>query len=281
MHNGHRPDAEGDNMSSNHTPSTEVKPAQRFAMQVERLANDFLAQIVDEEQVKKAVGRLALAIRKAGVTNDAIYQCDPASVAQAVAMSALTGLMPGGVKPEVYLIPRKGRLEWQISVRGLQALATRYGWESIVAKPVHAEDEYRVFQGSEERIEHVPCGKWPTGMTDIRGMYVRGKSRTGSVVCVDVPIGVIEARRKAAQNDSVWRSWPIEMAQKTAIAWAISRGYFGSLESSPEMQHMAEYDQSSHRESAPAKQHARAMAVEYSADVPDTVAAALDVEVEE
>ena len=131
-----------------------MHPATQFRDDVARLATEFLTSIVPPERVAEATGRLALAIRQAAVANDRIYQCDRQSIAQAVAMSALTGLQPGGVKPDVYLVPRGKQLQWQVSARGLQKLAARAGWIRMVATCVHVEDEYRVVLGSDDRIDH-------------------------------------------------------------------------------------------------------------------------------
>jgi len=226
---------------ANQTPST--TPQELFRQRVESMATDVMTQVADPEQVARSVGRLAVALRKAASANDAIYGCSPKSVAHCVAMSALTGLFPGGVKPDVYLIPRAGQLEWQVSVRGLQTLACRAGWLSVVAVPVHIDDEYRVTQGTDRRIEHVPSGKWPSTLSELAGMYVDATHQSGHRVLVDVPIGVIEKRRSVSKSGAVWKSWEVEMAQKTAVGWAISRGYLGALEAQPEMQALSALDQ--------------------------------------
>jgi phage RecT family recombinase len=209
---------------------TSKLPAAQFRDDVSHLATEFLTQIVPAERVAEATGRLALALRQVAVANPKIYECDRASIAQAVAMSALTGLQPGGVKPDVYLIPRGRQLQWQVSARGLQKLAARAGWVRMVAQVVHLDDEYRVVLGSDDRIEHVPCGKYPTSLDEVRGVYVVGQHRDGYKVCVDVPLGAIIARKKKSQSGNVWAEWPLEMAQKTAVTYAISRGHFGALE---------------------------------------------------
>jgi recombinational DNA repair protein RecT len=222
LHRNRQP-AEGDSMTSK-------LPAAQFRDDVSHLATEFLTQRVPAERVAEASGRLALALRQVAVANPKIYECDRTSIAQAVAMSALTGLQPGGVKPDVYLIPRGRQLQWQVSARGLQKLYARAGWVRMVAQVVHLDDEYRVVLGSEDRIEHVPCGKYPTGLDEVRAVYVVGQHRDGYKVCVDVPMGAIIARKKKSQSGNVWAEWPLEMAQKTAVTYAISRGHFGALE---------------------------------------------------
>lgn len=262
------------------TDQTPAKHQAAFADKVSQLANAFLTQLVGPERVEQASGRLALAIRQAAASNPKLYDCSLQSVAECVAKSALTGLMPGGVKPTVYLIPRGNRLEWQVSARGLQALAERQGWRSLTARPVHADDHYEVILGSDERIVHKPCGKWAETFGALQGMYVKGTHESGMVVCVDVPIGVIRARKAVSQSGSVWSKWPVEMAQKTAVAWAISRGYFGSLEQSTEMSVALSAPADEYREPAPVRQVQRPAAIAYEADEA-AFDVALDAEVEQ
>ena len=85
--------------------SNALHPAHQFRNVVESKANDFLQSMVGTENGAAAAGRVALAFRQAAQTNDRLYSCEPASVAQAVALSAMTGLMPGGPLPDVYLLP--------------------------------------------------------------------------------------------------------------------------------------------------------------------------------
>jgi phage RecT family recombinase len=246
--------------------STQPSKRAEFSATVTRLANSFLADLVGPEQLQQAAGRLALALRQASAANPRIAECDPGSIAECIAKSALTDLMPGGVKPLVYLIPRKGRLEWQVSARGLAALAERSGWRSIVARPVHTADVYEVQMGTDESIIHHPSGEWPERLDDCKAFYVVGIHATGMRVVVPVPMGVITRRRKASQSDNVWSQWPIEMAQKTAVAWAISRGYFGGLESTSGFEALSVAESQPYREAQPARPAERPAAIEHHVD---------------
>ena len=246
--------------------STQLSKRAEFSATVTRLANSFLSDLVGPDQLQQAAGRLALALRQASAANPRIAECDPASIAECIAKSALTDLMPGGVKPLVYLIPRKGRLEWQVSARGLAALAERAGWRSVVARPVHTADTYEVSMGTDECIIHHPSGEWPERLDDCKAFYVVGIHATGMRVVVHVPMGVIARRRKASQSDNVWSQWPIEMAQKTAVGWAISRGYFGGLESTSGYEALSVVESQSYREATPARQSEPPAAIEHHVD---------------
>jgi len=249
------------------TPATAPKqtPQEVFARRVTAYATEFLTAIAPPEKVAQSVGRIGIALRKAGIKQPKLYGCDARSVANCIAMSALTGIYPGGAKPLVDLIPRGNNLEWQISARGLQALAERVGGWIITATPVHVDDVYEVTLGSDAHVRHVPCGKGCTTRADMLAVYVVGKHKQWPAVIVPVALDVIWKRSTGTQ---VWQQWPVEMAQKTAVVYAISRGHFGALEAEPEFSAVAEY-QDTHREQYPARSSARPVAMEYTADADD------------
>lgn len=240
-------------------------PQAQFAARVQTYALDFLAAIAPPDKVQQAAGRIGLALRKAAIKQPKLYSCDAKSVANAIAMSALTGIYPGGAKPLVDLIPRGTSLEWQISARGLQALAQRVGGWIITATPVHVEDVYEVTLGTVQEVKHVPCGKGATTKQDLAAVYVVGSHKDWPRVIVPVPLDTIWRR---SSGTDVWQKWPVEMAQKTAVIYAISRGHFGALEAEPEFSAIADY-QDTHRESAPARPSARPAAMEYTVDAED------------
>jgi recombinational DNA repair protein RecT len=242
------------------TDIAKQNPRETFELRVGTYARSMIADIVDAEIASKAAARVTLAFRMAARTAPDLYGCEPGSVAAAVALVAMTGLSAGGVNPEVYLIPRrnKGKMELQaqVSARGMQALAQRAGW-IVTAEAVHVDDHYLVTRGTDARIEHEPSGKWPQSWADIQGVYVTGRHLAHGVVCVDVPLGAIDVRRKMAQSDRFWSKWPVEMACKTAVMWAIARGHFGSMNASPELAAVGALEARHHREETPARTYQR------------------------
>jgi hypothetical protein len=243
----------------------DMTPQAQFAARVNSYAIDFLAAIAPPDKVQQAAGRIGLALRKAGIKQPKIYSCDAKSVANAIAMSALTGIYPGGAKPLVDLIPRGNSLEWQISARGLQALAQRVGGWIITATPVHVDDVYEVTLGTVQEVKHIPCGKGCTARADMQAVYVVGRHKDWPAVIVPVALDTIWKR---STGTNVWQQWPVEMAQKTAVIYAISRGHFGALEAEPEFSAIADY-QDTHRESSPARSAPRPAAMEYTVDADD------------
>ena len=56
------------------------------------------------------------------------------------------------------------------------------------------------------------------------------------------------------------------MAQKTAVAWAISRGYFGGLESTSGFEALSVAESQSYREAQPSRPTDRPAAIEHHVD---------------
>lgn len=204
-------------------------PASIYRQRVERMAAQMLMELLGSEAGQRASARVALAFAAAARTAkrpEALYQCDPASVASCVAYTAMSGLQPGGVNAECWLIPRGRELTWMISHRGLIKLA-RQGGYTIRAIPVHRDDPvFRIDMGDVEEHESNP-DVWPSSLDELRGVYVtiveRGSGET--IGRPWMPIAAIQERVKKSQTGPVWKTWPVEMAMKTAIKWACARGY--------------------------------------------------------
>lgn len=206
-----------------------LHPAVQFRNNVESKASDFLQTMVGTEEGAQAAGRVALAFRQAAQVNDRLYSCDPASVAQAVALSAMTGLMPGGPLPDVYLLPRGKTLQWQVSHRGFAKLAAR-GGVRLRTKAVFESDTFHVIEGTEPKLEHVPDLNAQQSWESLTAVYVVAHYKDGSKDFVVIRKADIEKRRansdawKRNKNQSPWGQWPIEMALKTGLRYAFARG---------------------------------------------------------
>jgi len=194
---------------------------------VQRMASTMLLDMVGEDRAKEASARVAMAFAAAhrAARNPAdIERCSPESIASAVALSALTGLMPGGAMPGVWLVPRSGQLQWMISHRGLTTLCRRAGYQ-LSTCVVGTADHIAVEFG--EVTEHrVAVGNEATGLDDLAGVIVSCKRLADGAVLGRYWLSGADVRKRARARGAgpVWKSWPLEMAQKTAIKWACARG---------------------------------------------------------
>lgn len=218
-------------------PSTNIAttgPRQAFLDNIALSAKTFaraMPRSVPDVEINRAIDQVMVAYRQAAMLNPELLSCDPASVARAVALSALTGLKPGGPLPDVYLLPQKmnGRLmcDWRISWRGYATLAQRAGYR-LRAVEVHEGDTFEYAEGLFPDLKHLPVNGTNTWDT-LLAVYVVAH-RVGAAHEVPafmvVSRSTIEARRNASpsRNSGPWQSWPLEMARKAAIRYAIQRG---------------------------------------------------------
>jgi len=221
-------------------PAQPAAPAVQFRHRVMAMARSLLTDWVGEQRAMEATGRIAsaLAAAAASARDPAdIYACTPQSIAAAIATAALTGILPGtGSAALAYLVPQRPRageppqLQLLISHRGLNALARRCG-QTMIALPIGERDRLRTAASGEVEVEYRDIDHPPTTLEQLRGVIVVVKEiASGAVLCSGwVPRSLIEARkqisRSATSQYSPWVQWPIEMAMKTAMHYAISRGW--------------------------------------------------------
>ena len=200
---------------------------------VQHMAGSMLTDLVGEERATEAAARVGMAFaaahRSARNPRD-IERCSPESIASAVAMSALTGLMPGGPMPSVWLVPRSGELQWMISHRGLTQLCRRAGYQ--LSTCVVGHHDHIVAEFGEVTEHRAEIGSEPSTLDDIAGVIVSCRRLADGAVLGRywLPGADIRKRRNAKDYkgrpmaSKTWDKWPMEMAQKTAIKWACARG---------------------------------------------------------
>lgn len=222
--------------------------AQAFREDVQGRATQLLVEWVGDNAAREAVGRImtAFAASAASARNPAqLYECTRQSIASCVAISALTGIMPStGANALAYLIPRRpskdkpSALCFELSHRGLQALARRCG-NVMNAIPVSFKDKFEMQGSGDVVLTKLDFDNPPETMDELRGVVIVVKDITsGNMVASQfVSKSLIERRRDMsqgyhyalknayAQRTDPWHVWPVEMAMKTAMHYATSRGW--------------------------------------------------------
>lgn len=214
-----------------------------FRAMASSIAGSLLKDWVGEARAAEATGRIsaALAASAASARDPSdFYACTSQSVATCIAISALTGLMPGvGSTALAYVVPQRPRaneapqLQYMLSHRGLNALAQRSG-QTMVAIPIGLKDGVSVNADGEVTITSRDIDNPPLTHDELRGIVIVVKSiETGAVLAREfMPKSLIEKRRAMSRSwsgngrkYSPWENWPIEMAMKTAMHYAIGRGW--------------------------------------------------------
>tara|TARA_R110000823_G_C15850667_1_gene492122 strand:+ start:32 stop:901 length:870 start_codon:yes stop_codon:yes gene_type:complete len=194
---------------------------------VQRDAQTMLVDMVGESKAKEAAARTGMAFaaaHRAARNPQDIENCSRASIASCVALSALTGLMPGGANPLVWLIPKGGELTWVPSHRGLMTLCQRAGYQLIPVVVGPSDDLVAEF--GEVKSHRQDYQNPATGLNDLQGVIVSCKRIADGAVFgrFFVTQSDIIARSRVRGAGPVWKSWPLEMAMKTAIKYVCARG---------------------------------------------------------
>ncbi len=159
------------------------------------------------------------------LSNSAILQCEPLSIIVALRTAARYGLEPVGELGEGCLVPYKGQAQFQAMYRGLKKLARNSGdVGQMDAQMVYSNDTFDWQIGTEGFVRHVPA--WVRG--DRLGAYAWARILSDSSLQIEpMPLEEVERVRSVSKQyqyaekdrtfDSLWHTWPDEMAKKTAF----------------------------------------------------------------
>ena len=212
----------------------QVDPMAKWKMAVQADVKRAVGSMMTGERAKDVEGRTMIALSDALTTTPDIVQCSPNSIRRAIALMVLTDTRPGGAAPKLYLIPKKVKgaheLQAWFTHRALIEFAGRAGW--IVSTSLVHKDDSLLVEDGEVRHGVTDPDNPPTKYEDLRGVvvYAWPKGDKASKVSRYVPKATIDARRASSDSArggfSPWNNWPIEMAEKTAIKYAVARGLF-------------------------------------------------------
>jgi recombinational DNA repair protein RecT len=232
-----------------------VAQRREFIDKLREGAERHLVAMAGTEHGKQLAAGVVMAFEAANRRDPKVGQCTADSVSIALATTIQTDLKPGGPMPDCYLIPRmqsyrdergqeikRQELQWMISWRGFVTLARRAGFRLRVAS-VHVGDTLAHADGVldllEPRTPRLVMGDGERTYETLHGVVVVAyRIEDDRVTGWEwVPRATIESRRMvsaayargqrrgASHHDtaSPWFKWPIEMAMKTAIRYALSR----------------------------------------------------------
>jgi recombinational DNA repair protein RecT len=196
----------------------------------------------------EAKNRIALAFLNAALAAknpQDFYECSVESIGTCIAIAAMTNLSPGsGPASPAYLIPRRSRkgekpqLTFNLSHRGIITLARRAG-TVVVPLPVGYKDLLEFAEGEISSFLPSP-DEPPTTWEELRGVVLVIKDLQGTTLMRGwVPKKLIEIRRGFSDSwkygeknkgqswggSSIWHQWPVELAMKTALHYAVGRGW--------------------------------------------------------
>jgi phage RecT family recombinase len=208
---------------------------QQYQAYVDKMTTQVIAALpisVRDEDLKRARAHMRVAF--SADAHGALLECTGESIARAIVLSAITGLMPGGPKPDVWLIPRRNKhkgnaleVNWQLSFRGFIRLARRSGWD-LEPVLVFEGERFEIEEGSAPRLLHVVNLDVERSWATLRYGYIRvfREGQRAAAKTAFLNKAQIQQRRNKAQDQNVWNEWPLEMALKTLCNYAGNREMF-------------------------------------------------------
>lgn len=202
---------------------------------VDRLTTQVIGAMpisVPEEDLKRARARFRVTF--SADAQRQLMSCTADSVGRAILLSAMSGLYPGGPRPDVWLIPRKNKhnndaleVNWQMGYRGYIRLARRAGWDIEPVVVYHGE-KFSITEGDAPRLIHEVDPDCEHTWDSMRGVYCRvfqiGKKEEMKFAYLSK--AEVLKRRNKAQDQNVWNDWPIEQTYKTICSYAGAREMF-------------------------------------------------------
>ena len=203
---------------------------------------DPLASIV--RNLTSIKGEIANALPDVGITPDRMIRIvvtllrqnkglgeaamqNPASLLGAVMMAAQVGLDPTNGLNQCALVPRKGKVCFDIMYEGYVELGYRSGMmESLVARTVYEKDTFNLKYGLNEELVHIPYLDGDPG--ESKGYYMVGKLKGGGNIIVYMTKDQVRKIRdrysvaynaglKGSRQDSPWFTSEDRMGEKTVV----------------------------------------------------------------
>lgn len=151
-----------------------------------------------------------------GPKGEALRKCSPESIYLGLLACAVTGLEPGALKGEAYLVPFKGEATFMVGYRGIIKMARRSrGVAAIWSNVVYDGDEFDVDLGSANRIVHKP--KFGTRGENIVAAYAIARMTNGQDELELMDRADLEAVKNASAGGPAWKDWQDQMWRKAPI----------------------------------------------------------------
>jgi recombination protein RecT len=192
-----------------------VRALSRFLdARVKNLAKFAASRIRPEVLVRLAVFEFS--------QNEWLRRCTPESIYASLILAAQMGLEPSGLRGECYLVPYKGKCTLIPGWRGLVKLALRSkAVKSVYSHIVYEADEFRVWLGSEPRVEHRPSFDGQRG--NVIAAYAVALMENGAI---DIEVMTIEELEKVrdmaragrgGKDGPAYENWEEQMYRKAPI----------------------------------------------------------------
>jgi recombination protein RecT len=151
-------------------------------------------------------------------TNDKLRACTPESIYLALLACAVTGLEPGALKGEAYLVPFGGKAQFMPGWRGLVKQARRSREIlGMAANVVREADTFDTDMGTANSLVHKPARN---NRGEVIGAYAIATMSGGHHEIEWLDRDDLDAIQKVAESrgrSPAWKDWEDQMQRKSAI----------------------------------------------------------------
>lgn len=142
--------------------------------------------------------------------------CSQESIYLGLLACAVTGLEPGALKGEAYLVPFKGEAQFMVGYRGIIKQARRSRevvaiWSNVVFEG----DEFEIDLGSANRIVHRP--RLGARGENVIAAYAIARLSNGQDEIELMDRADLDAVREAGNQGPAWKDWGDQMMRKAPI----------------------------------------------------------------
>ena len=156
-----------------------------------------------------------------------LYECDRSTLLLSCFRVAQLGLSPDPALGQAWLIPRKGKAEFQLGYKGILQLAYRSPLVSAVRyNVVRTDDEFEFVDGKSYRLRHAPGGMgWPENQAEtVAAWCVIDLRSGGSIPRVMYLPEIMRHKQRGEGSQRAWSTDFAAMAVKSVIGDACRGG---------------------------------------------------------
>lgn len=181
-------------------------------MKSEKLAQQMQASIADADP--EFVRQCTACVLNAASKNPTLYSCSQLSVTKAVLDSCMLKVLPDGI--DAYLVPYGAECQFQLSYRGMIALATKSERIVTIEPEIFCRGDRFVWKNGQ--IDH-EIDWMEEDRGEMRGAYATAIFKDGTRTSEVLSKSEIEEIRKMSRNGNAgpWKTRYNEMAKKTAV----------------------------------------------------------------
>lgn len=175
-----------------------------------QLVGDYQKQVTNyfhgkKDKAMKFMSAVVYSVQK----TPGLLECERTTLMHAFMAAAEYELYPSNVSGEAYVIPYKGKAQFQLGYQGIITLLYRAGVEAVNSNIIHQKDHFEYEEGLDPKLVHKPDVFAPGGRGDAIGVYavaVVNGQKIFKVMSKDEVLKFREFSQSKASEYSPWNA---------------------------------------------------------------------------